>query len=171
VNGAQRAEGYRLIASFPDGDREPAAVAGFRVRHTLYAGYMLYVDDLVTREARRGEGHADALMRWLLEEAARLGCDQLHLDSGVQRERRPPTASISTTGCASALTTSHVNWTARNSRQLICKARRRVVCSRRRRTRPLTRRQPMKARMSAPTSTNPQRSTTLCSISNSAPRK
>jgi GNAT superfamily N-acetyltransferase len=87
VNGAQRAEGYRLIASFPDGDREPAAVAGFRVRHTLYAGYMLYVDDLVTREARRGEGHADALMRWLLEEAARLGCDQLHLDSGVQRER------------------------------------------------------------------------------------
>jgi GNAT superfamily N-acetyltransferase len=87
VNGAQRAEGYRLIASFPDGDREPAAVAGFRVRHTLYAGYMLYVDDLVTREARRGEGHADALMRWLLEEAARLGCDQMHLDSGVQRER------------------------------------------------------------------------------------
>jgi GNAT superfamily N-acetyltransferase len=45
------------------------------------------VDDLVTREARRGEGHADALMRWLVDEAARLGCDQLHLDSGVQRER------------------------------------------------------------------------------------
>ena len=87
VNDAQRAEGYRLVASFADGDQEPAAVAGFRVRHTLYAGYMLYVDDLVTREARRGEGHADALMRWLLEEAARLGCDQLHLDSGVQRER------------------------------------------------------------------------------------
>jgi GNAT superfamily N-acetyltransferase len=47
---------------------------------------MLYVDDLVTREARRGEGHADALMRWLAEEAARLGCEQLHLDSDVQRE-------------------------------------------------------------------------------------
>jgi GNAT superfamily N-acetyltransferase len=87
VNGAQRAEGYRLIASFADGDQEPAAVAGFRARHTLHAGYMLYVDDLITREARRGEGHADALMRWLLEEAARLGCEQLHLDSGVQRER------------------------------------------------------------------------------------
>ena len=87
VNVAQRAEGYRLIASFADGDQEAAAVAGFRAHHTLYAGYMLYVDDLVTREARRGEGHADALMRWLVDEAARLGCDQLHLDSGVQRER------------------------------------------------------------------------------------
>ena len=87
VNGAQRAEGYRLIGSFAEGDEDPAAVAGFRAHHTLYAGYMLYVDDLVTREARRGEGHADALMRWLLEEAVRLGCEQLHLDSGVQRER------------------------------------------------------------------------------------
>jgi GNAT superfamily N-acetyltransferase len=87
VNDAQRDEGYRLAGSFADDDQEPAAVAGFRAQHTLYAGYILYVDDLVTREARRGEGHADALMRWLVDEAARLGCDQLHLDSGVQRER------------------------------------------------------------------------------------
>jgi GNAT superfamily N-acetyltransferase len=87
VNSALRAEGYRLVGSFAEDDEEPAAIAGFRAHHTLYAGYMLYVDDLVTREARRGEGHADALMRWLLEEATRLGCEQLHLDSGVQRER------------------------------------------------------------------------------------
>jgi GNAT superfamily N-acetyltransferase len=87
VNGAQRTEGYRLAASFADGDEIPAAVAGFRAQHTLYAGYMLYVDDLVTREKRRGEGHADALMRWLMEEARRLGCEQLHLDSAVIRER------------------------------------------------------------------------------------
>jgi hypothetical protein len=26
-------------------------------------------------------------MRWLMEEAQRLGCDQLHLDSAVIRER------------------------------------------------------------------------------------
>ena len=32
--------------------RIPAAVAGFRAQHTLYAGYMLYVDDLLT--LRRG---------------------------------------------------------------------------------------------------------------------
>jgi GNAT superfamily N-acetyltransferase len=87
VNGAQRAEGYRLIGSFAEDDEEPAAVAGFRTLRTLAWGHVLYVDDLVTREARRGEGHADALMRWLVDEAARRGCDQLHLDSAVIRER------------------------------------------------------------------------------------
>jgi GNAT superfamily N-acetyltransferase len=87
VIAAQRAEGYRLAGSFAEGDQEPAGVAGFRMLHMLAWGRVLYVDDLVTREARRGEGHADALMRWLVEEAARLGCAQLHLDSGVQRER------------------------------------------------------------------------------------
>jgi GNAT superfamily N-acetyltransferase len=87
VNSAQRAEGYRLVGSFAEGDAAPAAVAGFRTLHALAWGYALYVDDLVTRAARRGEGHADALLRWLVEEARRLGCEQLHLDSGVQRER------------------------------------------------------------------------------------
>jgi GNAT superfamily N-acetyltransferase len=87
VNSEQRAEGYRLAGSFAAGDQEPAGVAGFRTLHTLAWGHVLYVDDLVTRADRRGEGHADALMRWLVEEAARLGCAQLHLDSGVQRER------------------------------------------------------------------------------------
>ncbi len=52
VNDAQRAEGYRLVASFADDDEIPAAVAGFRAHHTLYPGYMLYVDDLLT--LRRG---------------------------------------------------------------------------------------------------------------------
>ena len=31
--------------------------------------------------------HAGALLDWLLEEAARLGCDQLHLDSGFGLDR------------------------------------------------------------------------------------
>ena len=35
----------------------------------------------------RGAGHAAALFAWLEEEAARAGCDQLHLDSGVRPER------------------------------------------------------------------------------------
>ena len=45
----------------------------------------MYVDDLVTRESFRKRGCAGALMRWLIDEARRQGCDQLHLDSGVQR--------------------------------------------------------------------------------------
>lgn len=85
VNALQRAEGYRLVGAFVEGQAEPVAVAGFRVLHTLAWGYVLYVDDLVTREAYREQGHAAALKRWLVEEATRLGCDQLHLDSGVHR--------------------------------------------------------------------------------------
>jgi len=86
VNALQRPEGYRLVASFEEGaESEAAAVAGFRALHTLAWGRFLYVDDLVTLPARRGRGHADALLRWLAAEAERLGCGQLHLDSGVQR--------------------------------------------------------------------------------------
>lgn len=82
---AQRSGGYRIAASLDAG--EAAAVAGFRVNETTFAGRMLYVDDLVTRAAHRGQGHADALFEWIEQEALRLGCDQLHLDSGVGPDR------------------------------------------------------------------------------------
>lgn len=39
-------------------------------------------------EATRRRGFAGALLDWLLNEARRLGCDQFHLDSGVQAERK-----------------------------------------------------------------------------------
>ncbi len=81
----QRAEGYRLVAAFEEGVEDAVAVAGFRVGHSLAWGHYLYVDDLSTREVSRRRGHADRLMAWLLEEARRLGCGQLHLDSAVTR--------------------------------------------------------------------------------------
>ena len=83
----QRAAGYRLAGSFEPGEDEAAAVAGFRVQENLAWGRQLYVDDLVTRADRRGRGHGGALIRWLAEEAARAGCEQLHLDSGVGADR------------------------------------------------------------------------------------
>ena len=49
---------------------------------------MLYVDDLSTLPAARRRGHARALLDWCAEEAARLGCDALHLDSGVGPQRQ-----------------------------------------------------------------------------------
>jgi GNAT superfamily N-acetyltransferase len=82
---AQRADGYRVAAALEDG--EAAAVAGFRITENLAWGRFLYVDDLVTRAALRGRGHADAVMAWVEAEAARAGCDELHLDSGVGPER------------------------------------------------------------------------------------
>ena len=83
----ERREGYRLIASFEEGDDQAAAVMGFRVAHFLAWGKTLYIDDVSTRTRYRGRGHAGSLMDWLLTEARRLECDQLHLDSGVGADR------------------------------------------------------------------------------------
>jgi GNAT superfamily N-acetyltransferase len=87
IDGSLRPGGYRLVGSFEDGERDAAAVAGFKLGRMLAWGHYLYVDDLVTAADRRGRGHADRVFEWLLAEARRLGCDQLHLDSGVQAER------------------------------------------------------------------------------------
>lgn len=70
---AQRCEG--LLVS----------LAGFRHLTNLYAGPHLYIDDLSTLPSARGKGHAGALLRWVDEEARRLGCAGVHLDSGTQR--------------------------------------------------------------------------------------
>jgi GNAT superfamily N-acetyltransferase len=87
VNGVLRPVGYRLLGVFSP-DREPAvAVAGFRVGDNLAWSHHLYVDDLSTAPEARHQGHAGALLEWLIEEARRLGCGQLHLDSGVGPER------------------------------------------------------------------------------------
>ncbi len=85
VDEDQRPEGYRLVGAFEDGDEDAVAVAGFRTGTGLSWGRYLYVDDFVTRETHRRQGHAGALMDWLADEARRLGCSQLHLDSGSQR--------------------------------------------------------------------------------------
>jgi GNAT superfamily N-acetyltransferase len=83
----QRPAGYRLVASFEDGEADAAAVAGFRITENLAWGRHLYVDDLSTRAERRGRGHGGVLMRWLAAEACRAGCAELHLDSGVGPDR------------------------------------------------------------------------------------
>jgi GNAT superfamily N-acetyltransferase len=85
VNVVQRPAGYRLVASFDDGETAAAAVAGFHIHDGLAWGHYLYVDDLVTRESARRSGHATGLLDWILAEADRNGCDTLQLDSNVER--------------------------------------------------------------------------------------
>jgi GNAT superfamily N-acetyltransferase len=87
VDELQRPEGYRLIAAFEDGEAEAAASAGFRLGHNLAWGRYLYVDDLSTLPGARRRGHGRALLEWLVGEGERLGCDELHLDSGVGLDR------------------------------------------------------------------------------------
>ena len=80
----QQREGYRL-ARLTDDTGAVAAVAGYRVGENLAWGRYLYVDDLVTDAAKRSSGHGRRLLAWLAETARQAGCDELHLDSGVQR--------------------------------------------------------------------------------------
>ena len=87
VEDVQRPEGYRLVGAFDRGEPAAAAVAGFREGNNLAWGHFLYVDDLATRPEFRRRGLGRGLLVWLAREAATLGCDELHLDSGVQLER------------------------------------------------------------------------------------
>lgn len=80
----QERDGYRLAFVAEAG--APVAVAGFRLGENLAWGRFLYVDDLVTLAARRSQGHGAALLAWLRDYAARAGCRQFHLDSGLQRQ-------------------------------------------------------------------------------------
>jgi GNAT superfamily N-acetyltransferase len=79
-----RVEGYRLVGAFDDSG-SVVAVAGFRCGQNLALGRHLYVDDLSTVPTARRQGHASALLRWLDDEARRLGCVYVHLDSATHR--------------------------------------------------------------------------------------
>jgi GNAT superfamily N-acetyltransferase len=66
-------------------DESIQAVAGFRIAESLAWGKFLYVDDLVTRSDRRSQGSGALLFHWLVDYARLNSCQQLTLDSGVQR--------------------------------------------------------------------------------------
>lgn len=61
------------------------AVAGFRISECLAWGKFLYVDDLVAGSSDRSQGYGGILFDWLVDYARAAGCDEFHLDSGVQR--------------------------------------------------------------------------------------
>lgn len=79
----QERHGYRL-ASLTAG-LGVISVAGYRVSDALAWGHYLYVDDFVTDEAARSNNYGQRLFDWLVDQAQMAGCQQLHLDSGVQR--------------------------------------------------------------------------------------
>lgn len=81
---SQEGAGYRL--AYIQETTGVVAVAGFRVGENLAWGRFLYVDDLVTLPGQRSKGHGAKLLSWLKEQAAKEGCEQLHLDSGIQRK-------------------------------------------------------------------------------------
>ena len=79
----QHADSGYQVAYTKDG--EVRAVAGFRISECLAWGKFLYVDDLVAASQDRSHGYGGILFDWLVEYAREAGCNEFHLDSGVQR--------------------------------------------------------------------------------------
>jgi GNAT superfamily N-acetyltransferase len=82
-----RPRGYRVVGVFADDTDTAVAVLGFQEAWSTARGHHLYVDDLVTLPAARRHCHGDRLLRWAIEEARRLDCEAVHLDSGVGADR------------------------------------------------------------------------------------
>lgn len=79
----QMNSGYKL--AFVETENRVVAVAGFRLSECLAKGKFFYVDDLVVEEVVRSKSYGQQLFQWLIEYAQQHDCQQLELDSGVQR--------------------------------------------------------------------------------------
>jgi len=83
VKRQSQAGGYQLAALLVDG--QVRCVAGYRISEGLCWGKFLYVDDLVSDHACRSKNYGKEMIAWLIAEAKANGCQEFHLDSGVQR--------------------------------------------------------------------------------------
>ena len=75
----QQNAGYVLFAGTMESSY--MVLAGVRNAQTLMRGPHLFVDDLVTLESERGQGHGTAMLQWLADYAARQGFRKIYLDS------------------------------------------------------------------------------------------
>ena len=81
----QREEGFRI--AYLEVDGEVQAVAGYRVLNSMAWGRILYLDDLAALRSQHGDGLGTALLVFVQQEARRLGCEAVHLDTGYHRQR------------------------------------------------------------------------------------
>jgi GNAT superfamily N-acetyltransferase len=75
---------FRLARMRVDG--EVVAVAGLRFGEWLHGGRYLEIEDFVTSDGSRSQGHGSAFFDWIAALARDAGCRHLRLLSGVQRE-------------------------------------------------------------------------------------
>lgn len=83
VERLQQTQSYRL--AYLEVGSEIRALAGYRLMEMLAWGPFCYVDDLVTDSGSRSRAFGRALFDWVVARAREAGCEQFHLDSGVQR--------------------------------------------------------------------------------------
>ena len=79
----QQLSGYHI--AFLEDNQVIRSVAGFRISESLSWRKFLYVDDLITDAENRSKGYGDKIFDWLVDYAKSKQCNELHLDSGVQR--------------------------------------------------------------------------------------
>lgn len=80
----QMQDNYQLV--YLKDNVQVCALAGFRISENLAWGKFLYIDDLVTSTDQRSKGYGKSLLDWLIQRAKTEQCQQLELDSGVQRK-------------------------------------------------------------------------------------
>ncbi len=76
-------EGYTL--AFIEEEGKAVAAVGFRYLQFLYNGKHMYIDDLSTLPAYRGNGYAGKLLDFVVSTAKEKGYKAVTLDSGYQR--------------------------------------------------------------------------------------
>jgi len=79
----QMQNGYNI--AYIEENNEIVSVAGFVFGQKLAWGKHLYIDDLVTNELIRSKSAGATMIKWLKAYAKENGCQQIHIDSGVQR--------------------------------------------------------------------------------------
>lgn len=79
----QMQNGYQV--AYIEKEGKILSVAGFVIGEKLAWGKHIYVDDFVSNEEHRSYGAGRTMMKWLRSFAQENGCQQMHLDSGVQR--------------------------------------------------------------------------------------
>lgn len=79
----QQADGYQVV--YVKSSAGILVVSGFSVGEKLAWGKHIYIEDLVTNASHRSSGVGQFLINWFKQYAGEIGCEQIHLDSGVQR--------------------------------------------------------------------------------------
>ncbi len=78
-------DGYEIVAIENQG--KILAVMGYRILFDLVRGKHIYIDDLVSSESVRSQGHGAELLKYAESIAKKEGCKALRLCAVLQNER------------------------------------------------------------------------------------
>lgn len=77
--------GYKLFALLEDDII--VSVIGIRIYEYFGCGKFLIIDDLITDNNKRSKGYGKVVFEWVKKYAKAKKCNEIHLESGVNRSR------------------------------------------------------------------------------------